>query len=92
MTYEQKELVFALLRGDCYLRPKKSPNGKYSFMIYSGNQKPVKYVTDNAYKAVKEYVKKDKSGKITLNLTVVRQLHGNNHIKKQYKLLKTKLC
>lgn len=37
---------------------------------------------------VSRFFKRDKKGRITLNLSLVRQEHGNTWIKKQYKKLK----
>jgi hypothetical protein len=90
MTEEQKKLVFELLRGDCYLRPKKKPDGTDAFMIYQGNQVPVKYYSQKTVNKFKRLFKKDKIGRLTFNLKLVRKLHGKNHVKKTYKLLKTK--
>jgi hypothetical protein len=71
-----------------YLLPKKSNTYRTGFMMYQGNQNPVKWFTDTQVKPLKALLKKGKNNRLTLNLSLVRQLHGKSFIKQQY----IKLC
>ncbi len=85
MTELQQDLALRLLKGDRYLLPKPNFKGQHGFMLYVGNANPEKWFPYKAFKGVKELLKKDKKGKLTLNLNLVRQIHGNTLINKQYK-------
>lgn len=88
MTPEQKQLAFELLTGEYYLALKKRGNGKDAYMLYSGNQNPVRYYSMAIVRMFKMVLKTDKKKRLTANLSLVRQLHGKSHIKKTYKNLK----
>lgn len=70
---------------DFYILPVTNGHGRAMFKMYSGNMNPEYYIRSKTYKKIRDLVKKDKRGRITLNLSLVRKLHGNNWIKKAYK-------
>lgn len=89
MTKEMKMLAFQLLTENCYLMPRKSHTGRSRYMLYKDKQVPVRYVNDAAYKKFSDMLKVDGAGRMTFNLSLVRQQHGKNYVKKLYKNLKT---
>lgn len=89
MTEELKLLTFGLLRGDCYLLPRPDTKGNQKWMLYKGNQKPVRYFSNATVRKIKVYLRKNAKEHFVLNLSLVRQAHGKTYIKKLYKNLKT---
>lgn len=73
-----------------YLAPKKSHSGTGGYMLYQGNANPVKWFSPAQVSPLKDLLKKDKNKRLTLNLTLVRQLHGKSFIKQQYKIICSK--
>lgn len=64
----------------------RNPNG---YGLYVGNQILVGRLTALQFYVIRNVVKVNKNNKkITLNLSLVRQLHGKHFIKQQYKILK----
>ena len=85
MTPALRKLLIDLLGGQHYLKIWSSTNNSRSFKLYAGNMNPCRYVGYRTMKRIKDILKKDKHGRYTLNLSRVRQLHGNNMVKKLYK-------
>lgn len=85
MNATLKDLVTTLLRGGTYLRVRPSRNGKPAYMLYSGNQVPVRGYSERNYKQIHDLTKKDRIGRITLDLRLVRQMDGRSFVKKRYR-------
>ena len=65
----------------------KSKNG---FILYDGKVNPTEFVSEKVKRGIDRYTgskiwKRSASGDLTLNLNMVRQLHGNCLLKKLYK-------
>ena len=91
MNHQQKQLAFELLTGEYYLMLKKNSNGTHVYTQYKGNQVPVKNYSVANVKTFRQLLKTDKKKRLTINLGLVRQLHGRSHIKRTYKNLQTKV-
>ncbi len=90
-TYAQKQIIIHLLNG-CYLIKAQSTNPKYTHKVYECKMNPVLKVSDKDFKDPFHYfLKKDKRGRLTLNLKTVRKERGNAWIKKAYKASKQNL-
>jgi len=98
MTDTRFNIIAKLLKG-YYLIAWKSHNGTKCYRFYEPNGNPVANIQDKTIRTMDRMIdpeikiwKKDKLGKITLNLSNVRKLHGKNTIKKLYlkNLKKTK--
>lgn len=86
-----KVLIVMLLTESRYLRHRINHNNEAGFMLYEGNATPLRFFHEKNVKEIKDLLKKDKKGKLTLNLNSIRQLDGRSAIKKLYKKkLKTK--
>jgi hypothetical protein len=86
MTDLQHDLIKKLSLHQYYLAPRLAYSGRKGYMLYSGNANPVKWYPERTVrKSVLEVLKKDKSGRLTLNLNLVRQQHGKTLLKKFYK-------
>ena len=85
MTDEQHDLIKRMSTGKYYLAPRIRPSGRWGYMLYSGNANPEKWYSSKTAKIVLGVLKKDKSGRLTLNLNLVRQQHGKTLLKKFYK-------
>ena len=72
-----------LLAGDCFIM--KRHGNKYSYCIYDVKMNPLMHVSDTVHKHLNPLFKTDKKQRITLNLSSVRQLHGNDLLKQLYK-------
>lgn len=82
-------LFSELLKGK-YLRHTTNNKGKGQYKLYEGNQKPVRWVKNGVMRNLTSLLKQDKKGRLTLNLSNIRQLHGNTLPKKIYKQSKPK--
>lgn len=86
MTDLQHDLIKRLTKEGYYLATRTAFSGKKGYMLYFGNANPEKWYPERTVrKSVYEYLKKDKFGRLTLNLNLVRQLNGNTLLKKFYK-------
>jgi hypothetical protein len=45
--------------------------------VYDAAKNPLLHISNAMFRKLYPLIKKDKKGRITLNLTKVRQLHGN---------------
>ena len=63
---------------------------RHRYAVYDSIANPIYSVSDANYRKLAPLIKTDKKGRITLNLTKVRQLHGNEWLKKEYKSSKLK--
>lgn len=92
MNHLQKTLLLLLLTNDDHYLMKSSDFKRRDiYKLYKGNQELVRVYKAADYKKLHDVTKKDRKGRLTLNINLIRQLHGKNHIKKTYKLLNTKL-
>jgi hypothetical protein len=90
MTANRKYIIDRLLEG-WYLVPWKRPSGAKCFRLYNNGGAPIHNFRQRTFAKLDSYVdpkikiwKKDKLGRITLNLSSVRQLHGRSYIKQAY--------
>lgn len=86
MTTVQTKLIAALLAGHFLMRSKRC------YTLFDEALNPLQRVRFRTVDKIDQYMdpkkklwKKDKKGRITLNLASVRQLHGRSIIKKLYK-------
>lgn len=91
MTDTQHDLISKMVSGKYYLAPRNRHSGRIGYMLYQGNANPAQWYSEADYKAVHNVTKKDKVGRITLNLNKVRQQHGKALVKILYKKQKAKL-
>jgi hypothetical protein len=91
MTGPQKILIIKLLTGH-YLVHGKKRNGKDNYYLYDAKGNVLTSIRARTVDKIDKYIdpeikiwKKSKHGQITLNLSMVRQLHGKHTIKKLYK-------
>lgn len=83
------DLVIKLLKNKTtYLRVRPNSNGRKGFGLYQENQVLIHWYSEKQVDQLKDVLKVDKQKRLTLNLSLVRQLHGKSYIKQQYK----KLC
>lgn len=90
MTHSQKILITKLLTGH-FLRATKS-KGKACYVLYDAKVNPLQKINARTVDRIDRFIdpkikiwKKSKRGNITLNLSMVRQLHGRHMIKHLYK-------
>jgi hypothetical protein len=67
-----------------FLLPKLNRKGEPAMMLYQGNMNPVNYITRGTFKKCRPLLKMSRKGRFTLNLSKVRQAHGNTSINKLY--------
>ena len=99
MTENRKDIIGLLLIG-WYLKPWKNHNGTDCFRLYDPQGVPRRNVLQSTIKNLDRFIdpkiqiwKKDKRTRtMKLNLSMVRQLHGRNMIKKLYKQHKKQLA
>jgi hypothetical protein len=92
MTADQQVITESLLRG-CFLRKKINHANRHGYTLYTKDCSPIKFFKEKTLDSFvknlpSKIFKTDRHRKMTFNLTVVRQLHGNSFIKKQYKIIK----
>lgn len=90
MTKYQKEIIKKMLNGH-YLRKMASfSTGNDYYRLYDEKCNPTAKVSERSIRKVDRFLegdifKKDKIGRIVLNLSVIRKIDGRNAIKKMYK-------
>jgi hypothetical protein len=84
MTDAQKHIILDLLK-DKTKYIKNNGNGRRPYKMYAANVVPLYYIKKKEFQSINFLLKKDKKHRFTVNLSAVRQLHGNNKIKKAYK-------
>lgn len=62
-----------------------SNTGVIKMKLMRGCAEPVMWVNMKSYRKIARYMKVDKLGRVTVNKSKVRELHGNSLIKKIYK-------
>lgn len=87
MNATTKRMVCDLLTGNRMITS-LNIKGKMIYKMFTTDMKPLYYVHYRSFKVVQDLMKKDKNNWLTLNLSLVRQLHGKSWIKQQYKLFK----
>lgn len=85
MKPQHKDIAWLLLQPDHYMMITTNVRGKMIFKVYHGNKSPVQYFSEAQVRRYKSLFKVDHKNKMTLNLSKVRQLRGNNYLKKLYK-------
>ncbi len=65
----------------------RDTHGKARHCLYYGNMNPIRNVSTTAFRKIRNLLK-EKDGKHTLDLRMVRQQHGNSYYKRKYKSLK----
>lgn len=85
MTTAQLNIIKGLLHKGRYLLPRMKHSGRQGYMLYEGNANPLYWYSCQTFNIIRDVIKKDKDGRITLNLNDVRQLHGKSTIKILYK-------
>jgi hypothetical protein len=82
MTPEFKKIVWQLLEGNC-IKQRNPSDPKRAFVLCDFLGNPISYVHYRTFKKLKGLLKQDKHKRYTLNLKLVRQLHGKNFIKRE---------
>ena len=85
MTKKQKDLVWLLLQENHYMIKAINARGKEVYKVLKDRQIPVRYFSEINVKKIKDFLKSDSKKRMTLNLSVIRQLHGKNYLKILYK-------
>lgn len=92
MTRSQKLLITKLLKGHFLRRVERSR--RLWYVLYDEKINPLVKIQERTVKSIDVYYdpkkkmklwKRNKHGDISLNLSMVRRLHGGNTIKKLYK-------
>lgn len=92
MTLAQKHLINRLLRS-CFMRKSINANGAPIYRLYDEKVNPLRSYRPASVDAIGrhalyEIFKKDKLGRVTLNLSSVRRLHGKSYLKQAYKKIR----
>ena len=85
MTKEEKDLAWLLLQDNHYLVKSTNVNGKQVYKILREKQVPIRYFTESTVRKFSQVLKTGTKKRMTVNLSLVRQLNGNSYIKKLYK-------
>jgi len=87
MNRHQKHIATFLLLKGYYLLYRPKHGGRPGYVLYHGNQNPLHWYAKKsvAFFFLDELLKVDKKDRLTLHLSNVRKLHGNNMLKKLYK-------
>jgi hypothetical protein len=85
MTDKRKDLAWLLLQPHHYLVKTTNTTGRIVYKVYDRKKNPVQYFSVTDYKYFFWLFKKDHKNRMTLNLSRVRQLNGNNYLKVLYK-------
>lgn len=88
MRTDKKHVINCLLSG-MYLMRTINHSNTSGYKMYRDNMVPEFFITERSFKSLESnlYIslfKMDSKKRITLNLSGVRQLHGNHWIKKAY--------
>ena len=84
MTKEEKDLAWLLLQENHYLVRSINVSGKEVYKILRGKQIPIQYFTHATVRRFFHLLRPNSKNRFILNLNAVRQLNGNNYIKKLY--------
>jgi|GEM_PF-5183301 len=91
MTRAQKILIVKLLTGH-FLRKTIDHRRKQVYVLYDAKVNPLQRLRPGTVETIDKYIdkkiriwKRSKDGSITLNLNMVRRLHGRCTIKRMYK-------
>ena len=84
MTKLQNDLIRRMMTGNYYMMPKVTHRGRTGCMLYKGHQDPVKWYSDKTARIIRQLLKRDKRGRLTVNLSLVRRQHGKSLIKQLY--------
>ena len=68
----------------------KRHGNKHSYAVYKSPGNPICHVSESVSNNIGHFMKVDKKGRMTLNLSTIRQLHGNHDLKKLYKIHRQK--
>lgn len=86
MTRSQKILITKLLTGHFLVRSRDR------YTLYDEKVNPIIRIREKTFRAIDQFIdpkikiwKTDKRDRITLNLSMVRRLHGKSTLKKLYK-------
>lgn len=86
MTAAQKKIVTLLLSGHFLVKSRKC------YTLYDEKVNPVQRIRHRSIQRLDQFIdpkmklwKKDKAGRMTLNLNTIRQLHGKTTLKQLYK-------
>lgn len=95
MTSKRKNIALLLLQG-YYLKKWRNGNRVLCYRLYRPNDDPAGTISEKTIRGLGKYIdpkikilKTGKHGKITLNLSSVRRLHGKTFIKRQYKKMRS---
>lgn len=88
MTWSQTILAKKLLKG-FFLR-RYTGRKKKGYTLFDAKVNPLEFISEKVKNGLGRFIRKDiwkrsKNGGLTLNLNVIRQLHGNCTLKKLYK-------
>lgn len=91
MTETRKHIIDTILAGG-YVMAWKSTRGTKCYRLYDATANPLVNVRQATVKKLDRFIdpkikiwRKDKLGRMTLNLSMIRKLHGRSYIKKAYK-------
>jgi hypothetical protein len=91
MTNAQKILITKLLKG-FFLRKSKSRKG-ICYVLYDAKINPIERINSKTVERIDRFIDPDikiwktsAKGNITLNLSMVRRLHGKSTLKRLYKM------
>ena len=86
MTELQYDMILQMFRGGGrYLLPKINHTGRSGYMLYEGNQNPVRWYSEKTVHKIDLLLKKDRKKRLTMNLALVRKQHGKSPVKQLYK-------
>ena len=71
--------------------PRKKHTRTDAFILYTNDHSTVKYFSAITVNKFKKILKRDYIGRMTFNLSKIRQMDGRSHVKRTYKLLKTEI-
>lgn len=93
LSASQQDIFLKLLKqpDNYYIRKRVSLlSNSVNHALYSGKQRLEKLITDRQMNSkFRSLLKKGTKGRMTLNLSIIRQQDGRTWIKKQYKKLKS---
>lgn len=90
LSENTKRAYIFLLQPGNYMRRKPNHNLHRGFTLYCGNQIPMSWHSEVVIKPLLQFTREEK-GIIQLNLSSIRQLHGNNRLKRIYKADRKKI-
>jgi hypothetical protein len=84
LSQQTKQAFLFLLQPGNYMRVKANHNKDRGFTLYCGKQIPMRWCRAVTIKPLLQHTREEK-GIIRINLSSIRQLHGNSSLKKIYK-------